>query len=433
MRILHTSDWHLGKTLEGRDRQAEQEAFIDEICAICDREQVDLVLLAGDVYQHANPSAAAEELFYDAVSRLANQGRRGVVIIAGNHDNPERLCAAAPLADRHGITLLGLPKDVLQPYLPARADRVRRVDAGASWVEMALPGCDHHAVIAALPYPSEGRLKELLAQSTDDREIQKGYNERLALIFRDLSGHFRDDTVNLVMSHLYVRGGAVSDSENPIQVGAAYAVDPAVFPEKAQYVALGHLHRPQDAAGGAAPIRYAGSPLAYSFSEAGQAKSVTLVDLLPREPAQVREILLASGKPLVRWVVTGGMEELQRRVAAGDDANAWIDLELHLAQPLTLDEIGLIKGLHRGIVNIVPKVGRTRADVSAGESMENLSVEQRFIRFYQRQTGAEAPDPALLELFLELLQDERDNGKNPGDLDGEEAPATQGKRGEAAQ
>ncbi|MCW2278390.1 exonuclease SbcCD subunit D [Heliophilum fasciatum] len=405
MRILHTSDWHFGKTLEGRERLAEQKAFVDELCIICDREQVDLIVLAGDVFQHANPSAAAEELFYDALSRLACNGTRGLLLIAGNHDNPERLCAPSPLADRLGISLLGHPKHIMMPDLLASPERVSRVAAGASWVEIKVPRCDHHAVIAALPYPSEGRLKELLASSTEEGAIQKGYNERLQQIFAELAGHFRDDTVNLVVSHLYVCGGAVSDSENAIQMGGAYAVQPGVFPPSAQYVALGHLHRPQNIRGATMPIRYSGSPLAYSFSEAGQAKSVTLVDLLPGQPAVVTEIPLMSGKPLTKWVIRGGLEELKVHTESGKDANAWIDLEICLERPLTLDEIGQIKNLHPGFVNIRVTINQSEEDRLAKEALKNLSLEQRFIRFYQQQTGGGAPEPALVQLFLELAQE----------------------------
>ncbi|QGG48618.1 exonuclease SbcCD subunit D [Heliorestis convoluta] len=404
MRLLHTSDWHFGKTLEGQSRYIEQVTFVDEICEICDRENVDVILLAGDVFQHANPSASSEELFFNALGRLTRQGTRGLVVIAGNHDNPERLCAPSPLADEWAITLLGLPKKVIHPYTNAQPQQVQRVQAGASWVELAVPGCDHNIVIAALPYPSEGRLRELLAQSMEEDDLRKGYNERLEQIFQELGSHFRDDTVNVVMSHLYVRGGAASDSESNIQIGGAFAVDPTVFPEKAQYIALGHLHRPQNIRGASMPIRYAGSPLAYSFSEAGQAKSVTIVDLLPGQEAQFFEIPLSSGKPLVKWVLRGGEEELNERVESGEDSEAWIDLELYVKRQPTLDDIQRIKALHKGFVNIRVVVGQEEEKASVKEKLEQLSMEQRFVRFYQQQTGEEAPEEELVELFLELLQ-----------------------------
>lgn len=111
MRILHTADWHLGRTLEGRSRQEEHEKFVDELCTLVRDEAIDLVLIAGDVFDSGNPSAAAEELYFDALARLGENGRRAVVVIAGNHDSPDRLTAVQALAQRHGATLFGYPYD----------------------------------------------------------------------------------------------------------------------------------------------------------------------------------------------------------------------------------------------------------------------------------------------------------------------------------
>lgn len=404
MRILHTADWHFGKTIEGRDRLPEQVAFVEELCTLCAEEQVDLVLVAGDVFQSPNPSAAAEELFYYAVDRLANHGKRGVVIVAGNHDNPDRLCAASPLAGRLGITLAGLPKEELGPTSPV-AGRVYRVTGGQSWLELAVPGVDHTAMIAALPYPSEGRLKEVLSQSIEDKELRQGYNERLASLFGQLNTKYRSDTVNLAVSHLYVRGGLESDSEQQIQIGGAYAVDPLVFPLDAQYIALGHLHRPQYVSTTAAPCRYAGSPLAYSFSEMGYAKSVTLVDIKPGKPADIHEIHVNSGRPLARWRVKGGLDQVREWVAAGRDKDAWIEVELEINKALTLDEIHELRALHPGFVTIRPVFNVPEGETDTEKvRLNSLPLNELFIRFYQQQNGGLSPDEKLVELFLDISQ-----------------------------
>ncbi|MER2141445.1 MAG: exonuclease subunit SbcD, partial [Priestia megaterium] len=109
MRLLHTADWHLGRTLEGRSRLAEQAQFLDELADIVEEEKVDAILMAGDAFDTVNPPAAAEQLFYESMSRLSNNGKRPIIVIAGNHDNPDRLSAASPLAVHQNITLLGLP------------------------------------------------------------------------------------------------------------------------------------------------------------------------------------------------------------------------------------------------------------------------------------------------------------------------------------
>ncbi|HEY8529454.1 MAG TPA: exonuclease SbcCD subunit D [Paenibacillaceae bacterium] len=395
MRILHTGDWHFGRSLEGRSRLPEQEAFVDELVAIAREEEADLVLIAGDVYDSVNPPAAAEELYYDALSRLAEGGRRAVAVIAGNHDHPERIAAASPLASRHGIHLIGLP----------RREAVR----------VAVPRTGEEAVIAALPYPSESRLNELLHGELDEEALRAAYSDRVGRLLRDMAGQFGPDTVNLAMSHLYVLGGKESDSERPIQVGGAYTVHPDALDAGQQYTALGHLHRPQRAAG-RDDIRYCGSPLAYSFSEAGQAKSVTLVEAVPGRPAAVREILLSSGRPLVRWEARGGLAEVYRWLDENRDPNAWIELEIWLEEALTHEQVGRLRAVREGIVTIRPVYTGIAGDEAgtAGERRGDLAPDELFRRFYRRQTGGAEPDEALVRLFLELIaEDGREEATAP--------------------
>lgn len=406
MRILHTADWHLGKTLEGRSRKEEQVKFIDELCEICDREKIDLVMVAGDIFQHFNPSAAAEEMYYELMDRLSNNGTRGIVIIAGNHDNPERLCAAAPLADRQEITLIGRPTDELFPSPSIITNRVQRVQAGPSWLELQIPGCEHLAVLAALPYPSEERLRELLSQTTDEIELLQGYNAKISHLFQQLAAHYRADTVNLAMSHLFVRGGLMSDSEQQIQMGGTFAVDPSAFPVGAQYVALGHLHRPQWVHGSTIPARYSGSPIAYSFSEMGYSKSVVILDAVPGQAPQITEIPISAGRPLVRWKATEGISQLVSWVLEGKDEQAWIELEVHTDHPITMEEINLLRGMPRDFVTIRNLLPELQASLSEQER-ENLPIDQMFIRYFERKMGT-TPQDELLQLFLELTQTEEE-------------------------
>jgi len=413
MRILHTADWHLGRTLEGRSRLEEQEHFIDELVRIVREEAVDLVLIAGDVYDTVNPPSAAEKLFFDALSRLSEGGARHIAVIAGNHDNPERLAAAAPLALRHSIALVGLPIPELLEFAVARTgERVR---------------------LMALPYPSESRLKTVLSEEADEALLQAAYADRVkALVARQCAG-FRPDTVNLIMSHLFVFGGDTSDSERPIhQLGTAYAVDADALCAGAQYVALGHLHRPQRLTA-ADPIRYSGSPLAYSFSEAGQAKSVTVADLKPGEPAIIREIPLASGRPLVRWKAAGGLAEVNRWLEENRDPRAWIDLELYLTDALSMEQIQSLRKAREGLVHIRPVYAREESDLRS-EAGEKLPIDELFRRFYARQTRGAEPEPELVRLFLELLQEDEgeEDAASWAEAAGENPVKPTASRGEAA-
>lgn len=405
MRILHTADWHFGRQLEGRDRRAEQTAFVDELCRIADEREVDLVVIAGDVYDSVNPPAWAEELFYEALERLCREGQRGVVVIAGNHDQPERVRAAAPLAAKHGIVLLGLPKEApLQPETTGE-DKVRIVQGGPSWFELAVPGCAHHAVIVALPYPSESRLKELLSDSFTQEEMQLAFSERISRLLSELSTHFRDDTVNLITSHLFVMGGMETDSERPIQIGGAMTVSTQAFPEKADYVALGHLHRLQKLCDKPL-IRYSGSPLCFSFSEAGQSKAVVLVDIVPGEEVREEIVYLTSGRPLARWKATEGIAQVENWLAEGRDAGAWIDLELHVSDVIDPAEFQRLRKLSDDFLKIQRVVVREQRTEETEERVElsELAPDQLFRRFYERKRGAQ-PDEQLVAMFQRLLVD----------------------------
>lgn len=411
MRILHTADWHFGRQLEGRDRRIEQVAFVDELCHIADEREVDLVLIAGDVYDSVNPPAWAEELFYDALERLSSEGRRGVVVIAGNHDQPERVRAAAPLATKHGIVLLGLPKEAPLLTQEASPDRVQIVQGGPSWLEMKIPGCAANAVILALPYPSESRLKELLSESFTQEQMQLAFSERIAQLLADLSVHFREDTVNLVTSHLFVMGGKETDSERPIQIGGALTVSPQAFPKNADYVALGHLHRLQKLSDKPL-VRYSGSPISYSFSEAGQSKAVVLVEVEPGQEVREEIIYLTSARPLARWRATEGIEQVERWLEEGRDAGAWIDLELHVSGVIDPAEFQRVRKLSDDFLKIQRVVVREEREEEEEQRVEltELTSDQLFKRFYERKRGAE-PDEQLVALFQRLLAETGGEGE----------------------
>lgn len=408
MRILHTSDWHLGKSLEQVSRIDEQREFIDWLCDAVEAQKIDLVLVAGDIYNTYNPSAAAEELFYDAIDRLSGKGKRAVVIIAGNHDNPERLCAASPLAYRNGIILLGYPGSDAGEYKTGSGG-VSIVQSGPGWLELKVPGCDQHAVILTLPYPSESRLEEVLSQEADEGLLQKAYSDKIGSIFSSLSQHFRDDTVNVAMAHVFIRGGKESDSERTLQVGGALTVDPGVLPAKAHFVALGHLHRPQKIKSAPCPAFYSGSPLAYSFSEASHSKAVYLIDAVPGKEAEITPIYLDCGKPLRRWVAEDGIGQALQWCEEGRDANAWVDLEIVTDRILTVEEQKTLRTLHPGIINIRPILKTSDMEVISPQHREGKRIDELFKDFYAHKMQAPIPDE-LMGAFIEILNDEEEEG-----------------------
>lgn len=406
MRILHTSDWHLGKMLENINRIEEQKEFIDYLCEFVEQENIDLVLIAGDIFDTYNPSSAAEELFYDAMDRLGGRGRRAVVVIAGNHDNPERLCAASPLAYKHGILLLGYPSSNAGEY-DIKQSSIKLVRSGPGWLELCVEGCSHPAVIITLPYPSEARLEEVLSKDVDEGSIQAAYSEKIGHILGELSKNFREDTVNLVVSHLYVQGGKTSDSERVIQVGGAMTVYPDALPGNAHFIALGHLHRPQEVKGSPSPAFYSGSPLAYSFSEVDYSKSLYIVDAVPGEAAKVTPVLLNCGRPLKKWVAKGGYEEVLQWCEEGRDQGAWIDVEIHTDRIITAEEQKKLRELNRGILNIRPLLIAEDIEITLGENRETRRVDELFQEFYRHRLGIEASEE-LMGTFLEILNSEEE-------------------------
>ena len=185
MRILHTADWHLGKNIEGQSRLKEQKAFLEDFVRIAREEQADLVIIAGDVYDSVNPPAEAEKLFYHTLKQVTEGGKRLVLVIAGNHDSPDRLVAAGPLAMEHGILMAGLPKTVI----PEGVYGKHRVTAsGEGYVEVEIGG--ERAVILLLPYPSEKRLGEVIYREMEEgQERAASYGERVGLFFSRLEKH----------------------------------------------------------------------------------------------------------------------------------------------------------------------------------------------------------------------------------------------------
>lgn len=302
MRLLHTSDWHVGKLLRGQSRADEHRAVLAEIVDVAGREQVDAVLVAGDLFETSAPGPESEHIVYRALLDLAQVAP--VVVISGNHDNPRRLQAVSPLLTLGRVTLLGQV---------ARPDEggVVELDAGGTPLRLAL-----------LPFVSKRgivRADDLMRDQA--YELNQTYDERVRAIIANLCDGFSADTVNVVCAHLFAAGGVVGGGERSAHTVMDYSVGSLAFPVSAQYVALGHLHRAQDIPG-TTRIRYSGSPLQLDFGEAAKAgadtKSVTVVDLEPGAPSTVREIPLESGRRL--RTLTGSMAELEAaRGATGDD------------------------------------------------------------------------------------------------------------------
>lgn len=417
MKILHTSDWHLGRTLEGRSRIPEQREFIEELKGILDEEGIDLVIVAGDVFDTYNPSAAAEELFFQALEELAQGGKRAIVVIAGNHDNPERLRASNPLACKQGIYLFGLPgEDVSRgPRLRTQAEMATSlegdleeldegpiiVDGGPGWIEIRIPTCERNVILSLLPYPSERRLNEILTGEFKEKDFQKAYSKRVALAFQEGGRHFRSDTVNIAVSHLFVSGGISTHSERDIQLGGAFAVQPTAIPANAHYTALGHLHKFQEVKGTKSPCYYSGSPLYYSFTEHTHQKYVIKVEVDKKGETLVTPIPIYSGRPM-HIKEFSSYEEAYKWCEAEENQNKWLHIKIKVEEALSNEKLEALNEIHKGIIYRRTNFSDGEEENNGVESLEELTLRERFERFALRQTGRKAEEE-IVNLFLELV------------------------------
>lgn len=408
LKILHTGDWHLGKNLEGQSRIEEQEEFLKDFVEIVEKNNIDLIIIAGDVYDTSNPPAKAEKLFYDTLKRLSRNGERLTLVIAGNHDNPERLVAAGPLAMDHGIIMVGTPKTVVQPGAYGNHQVIK---SGEGFIEVEIN--DEKAVILTVPYPSEKRLNEVLYNSLDSEEEKlKSYSDRIKELFDSLEVNFREDTINLVVSHLYAMGSEESGSERSIQLGGSYIVNGSCFPENAQYVALGHVHKAQIVPGTNKRVRYSGAPLHYNKREINFKNKVFVIEVHKGEEACIEEIEIPVYKPIEVWKCNG-VEEAIAKCEEDKGRSCWVYLEILTDRYINEDEIKKMKSLKADILEIMPKIiGNEEGEEEEGRSLSEKSFEEIFQEFYKRERGVEA-DKEVVELLMSIIEEGgKDNEAN---------------------
>ncbi|MDV6011541.1 exonuclease SbcCD subunit D [Haloechinothrix sp. LS1_15] len=282
MRLLHTSDWHLGRTFHGADLLADQESVLDRLVEITASEGVDAVLVAGDIYDRAVPSAETVRVATRALERIRRAGAE-LIITSGNHDSAARLGAFSGFAAAGGLHLRTTIEELAEPVL-------------LPWDDAATGG----VAVYGIPYLEPEPVRHLLG--IDERGHTAVLGEAMRRIRADLAS--REGTRGVVLAHAFVTGADASGSERTIAVGGVEQVPASVF-DGVDYVALGHLHSPQRVT---ETVRYSGSPLAYSFAERADRKSVWLVDLEHGGVTGVRRYELPVPRALA--TVTGTLEEL---------------------------------------------------------------------------------------------------------------------------
>ncbi|MDP8927982.1 MAG: exonuclease SbcCD subunit D [Actinomycetota bacterium] len=380
MRVLHTSDWHVGRSIRGRSRAEEHRAVLAEIAQLVLAEEADVVLVAGDLFDTSAPAPESERIVYRALLDLAATGAQ-VVVIAGNHDNPQRLAAVKPLL---GLTAIH-----------AGANLARPSDGGVLTLRTR---AGETAQVALLPFLSQRAIVKADDLMRLDPDAHAGrYAERVRQIVDALTAGFEMATVNLVVAHLAVVGDTLGGGERPAHTVFDYVVPPQVFPPTAHYVALGHLHRPQ-LVPAACPIWYCGSPLQLDFGEAPGDNCVLLVDAEPGTPARIRPIPLRAGRRLK--TLRGTLAEVAaQRDDVGDDF-----LRVVLQEPARAGLADEVRALLPNTVDVTVAAAPPEGD---GDDEWSLASMQRspheLFGEYLRDNGSD--DPAVGALFAELLEE----------------------------
>lgn len=402
MKILHTADWHLGKRLQEYSRLEEQTLVLDEICQIADQENVDLVLLAGDIFDTFNPAHEAVELLYKTLRRLSKNGARPILAISGNHDSTQFVEAPDPLARELGIFFYSRYDSVIPCGKLDSGIEILKSESG--FVELKLPQVDCPVRVILAPYANEVSLRTYLGEENREEEFRK----LLSAKWQDLADRHCDEKgLNLFLGHFFFmkegeKAEAEPESERPIlHVGGTQALFTQNIPSQIQYAALGHLHRYHAVGHESIPVVYSSSPLAYSFSEADQEKKVVLIEAQAGQPVSYQPIGLKQGRPLFRMKFDNLADTL-----AWLEAHPYCFVEITFVADESIDAATrkAIMKAHDGIVSLIPQLKNTGGQESFALHVDDLGkdMETLFRMYYQSEKGQE-PNPQLLGLFKEII------------------------------
>lgn len=391
MRILHTSDWHLGKKLEGQSRIIEQKLFINDLEKIVREEEIELILLAGDIYDTYNPSAEAEKLFFDSIKQLSLNGKVGIVVIPGNHDNPARLNAVSHLAKDYGVIIYETAFQEIEVGKYGSLN-IYKSTSGGIFIEKN----EKKLYLYNLPFPSEVILNETFED--------KKFNCRIKEILEEGIAHNNEEIPSVLMTHIYV-AGSMGEGEVALELGGSRAIATSDLPD-VNYIALGHVHKPMSFKSKNA--YYCGSPLEYRITENKFDKKVFVVDISQSETI-VKEVAITNYKPIKEYVVEGAEEAIQKSNELLE-SNEWIYLKVKLNEPLTNSAIRKIKA-NKNVLEIIPIINIEKKENEVTIYNE-LNLEEAFIEFFKEESEGLAPNDNILKLFLELLEEGEKNETN---------------------
>ena len=408
MRLLHTSDWHLGQTLHGFERRFEHDRFLDWLLTTLEQEEVDALLVAGDIFDTANPPAACQRRLFEFLAATRRKlPALNIVLVAGNHDSAGRLEAPSPILDAFGITVIG---------------QAKRLDSGTHDLDDLVVPLRHAdgrvgAWCIAVPFMRPGDVPRVA-------DAEDPYAAGIAALYADALSHALSRRTPgqaiVAMGHCHLVGGKVSeDSERRILIGGAEALPASLFGPDIAYVALGHLHLAQSV--GDPTRRYSGSPLPLSFAEVGYPHQVLIVDLDAGAVRDIRELRIPRSVELLRIPETREpIDTVLTTLRALTLANLPEAEQPYLEVRVRLDapEPGLRARIEDALdgkpVRLARIDSRTAAQAAGTgdqaasiDALERLDPEDVFVRLYRDRYGEEAP-ASLRTALAELLIDEVD-------------------------
>jgi exonuclease SbcD len=361
------------------DRISEFGAILEHLADWLERERVDLCLMSGDVFDSTTPPPEAERLVYDFFKRV---GRAGIpcVVIAGNHDSPTRVEAWGSLAELVGVRAVGRPASVSMGGL-----------------QRIVTPCGETALVAAIPFAPPSKFASALDLAGGPVGMRDLCARGLEALIREVTGPFDPSAVNLLMLHTHVQGVAFSGSERIIHLGDEWTASPSSLPAVTQYVALGHVHRPQAVPGFPCPAEYAGSAMQLDFGEAGEEKSFVVIEAHPGREVRLTRVPYRGGRALLRH--RGSLDELERDAPWLREAG-WLAITVPLASA-DPDVNGAVRRLLPNAVKVEVELPVELAVPGPLVSRTGRPPDELFADYLARRDGR-PPDPDVIDQFRRL-------------------------------
>lgn len=397
MKILHTSDWHLGHRLHEQSQYDEQLLFLQWLEKYIKTHHIDILLVAGDIFDTGVPSTQSQKLYYDFLINLRNTNCKHIVLIGGNHDAPGTINAPKELLNALSIHVVGKASENVK-------DEVFQFTIH-----------NENIIIAAAPYLRDQDIRRAIAGESFE-QIGDRYKTALVNHYNKLAEHIVNlqvkNTPTIAMGHLFAIGGSTSDSEQSIYVGNLGDIGAADFPDLFDYVALGHLHRYQKV-GGKDHIRYSGSPNYLSFSEIGQDKKVVLIETKADHITHIQDIDIPEFRRLIR--ISGSLEESLEQLKAintnDDKLTPWIEVVLDNHQNISTNYSEISKSaesLQLEVLKVTMKNDREIAGleklINSSKHIKELSPLEVFKMKCKEQNYILEDNQEIFDAFNEALQ-----------------------------